>query len=179
MLKHLKTLPFTIILTVLIWLYAAAEFTSTKDDVSVRIQFQSTRPAEKPSRVIDQNGTPLPIVDLQSLVHFSPALPIPILINAPAEVLSNYRLDMSPNEVTIDVSGTPDDIARLRAAMESGSRAFEQPVRVYLDLSLADKPTDKPVLRPFRYVLPRGITLESKPDAATFRLIEAGPSTHP
>jgi hypothetical protein len=358
MLKHLKTLPLTIILTILIWMYAEAEFTSTQDGVPVRIQIQAARPDQTSIRIVDEKGTPVrgvnvqltlqgakgqidrilqqsqtPLageaslpptltltlgenedktvsllprlnamayfrdknvrvlacspdhveIDIDRLVRFSrpleklnrngvpvtidhfdpqsvdvviPAkvleklgreaditvsaepqqrlagtvgvvhsvpvrivpvfkgesiasrddritvtpqdavcflkvnaefsehyiLPraIPILVTGTAEVLSPYRIDVTPREVSVEVAGTPDAIAKLKSAMAVGANVpLEETIRVYLDLTPDDRPTAGPVSRRLRYVLPEGISVESRVEKVEFKLSDLAPATRP
>lgn len=53
MLDRLKLLPLTIVLTILIWMYAEAEFTATREGVDVLVQIQSPDPNEWLVRAID------------------------------------------------------------------------------------------------------------------------------
>jgi hypothetical protein len=360
MLKHLKSLPLTIVLTILIWMYAEAEFTSTQEGVPVRIQIQAARPDQTSIRVVDEKGTPVRGVNVQltlqgakgqidrimqqsqpplagggdsaplppltltlgenedktlsllprlnampyfreknvrvlacspdhveldidrlvrfsrpleklnrngvpvTIDHFDPqsvdvvipakvleklgreaditvsaepqqrlagtvgvvhAVPvrivpvfkgesiasrddritvtpqdavcylkvnaefsehyvlpraIPILVTGTAEVLSPYRIDVTPKEVSVEVAGTPDAIAKLKAAMGLGSSApLDETIRVYLDLSPEDRPTAAAVSRRLRYVLPEGISVESRVEKVEFRLSELGTGTRP
>jgi hypothetical protein len=57
MFSRLKSLPLTIVLTILIWMYAEAQFTSTKDNV--RLLIKITPPsADLTIRVLDPQGNP-------------------------------------------------------------------------------------------------------------------------
>src|ERR1041384_2873302 len=55
MLGRLKTLPLTIILTVLIWMYAEAQFTSSREDVRISVRITSPSP-DITLRVLDSHG---------------------------------------------------------------------------------------------------------------------------
>src|SRR6478752_5781750 len=57
MLGKLKTLPLTILLTILIWMYAEAQFTASRDDV--RISLKVTPPEGVAVRLLDSNGAPM------------------------------------------------------------------------------------------------------------------------
>jgi hypothetical protein len=64
MFSRLKTLPFTIVLTILIWMYAEAEFTATQEGVAVRVRFQSTDPGDYSVRIFDDRGNPIRTLDV-------------------------------------------------------------------------------------------------------------------
>lgn len=64
MFSRLKTLPLTIALTILIWMYAEAEFTSSQEGVPMKLQIQSTDPNQYSLRALDDAGVPLRTVEL-------------------------------------------------------------------------------------------------------------------
>lgn len=53
MLDRLKSLPLTIILTVLIWMYAEAQFTAVQPDVKINVRVQSASPDQFDLQVYD------------------------------------------------------------------------------------------------------------------------------
>jgi hypothetical protein len=59
MLSRLKSLPLTIVLTILIWMYAEAQFTSTRDDVRISVKMVAPSP-DKTVRALDSRGDPQP-----------------------------------------------------------------------------------------------------------------------
>jgi hypothetical protein len=57
MLSRLKSLPLTIVLTILIWMYAEAQFTSIRENVRLDVKIYAPNP-EIALRVIDAQGNP-------------------------------------------------------------------------------------------------------------------------
>ena len=119
-------------------------------------------------------------VNAQFSEHFKPVQALPVLVTGPVDVVSPYRIQVAPKEVSVAVTGTPETISKLRAAMAGGSGAVpEETVRAYLDLVPTDKPTAGMVSRKLRYVLPEGVSLDTKVDRVEFRLSEMEPATRP
>jgi|GEM_PF-3497452 len=171
MLSRLKTLPLTIVLTILIWMYAESQqstldYSTTRDD---RITNTSTQGCGAEHRL--KRAT---INDL------------PVWVSGPPDAVARYQIELYPRVLkSLVVSGSPAAIQALlqRMAPRSGGESTVDPtasqILAYLDITSDDRPSQNRVTRPLRYTLPEGLTLQQYPSDIDFRLIDRPSPTQP
>lgn len=178
MFGRLKSLPLTIVLTILIWMYAEAEFSTTQEGVPVRIQFQSSDPAHFSVRAVDEDGNTFRTMDItltlqggkdqiERLVQQSRArygsgdvlAPIPIVRDPPAAgtiVLLAPVLNELPffRDRGVIVAACRPDRVHLQA---QGIETYTPPAPIRINLSGPPE-----VLSPYHFeISPRTVTVKA------------------
>jgi len=146
MLSRLKTLPLTIILTILIWMYAESQ-RHTAELAGTQNHNAGHQPREQ---VIAET------------IHN-----LPIFVSGPPDVIAHYQIELYPNVLqSLVISGSPTTLQTLR------QRSIASQIHAYLDITEDDHPTQNRISRPLRYSLPEGITLLRHPCEIEFQLTE-------
>jgi len=104
---------------------------------------------------------------------------VPIWISGPPAMLSRYDVDLQPKFLQLSLTGSPAALQTLRASLDTSTAtaphattAPDVGIHAYLDITLADHPSDTLQARKLRYTLPENVSLREAPKEISFRLIE-------
>jgi hypothetical protein len=119
MLDRLKSLPLTIILTILIWMYAEAQFTAVQPDVKVNVQALSPSP-DYALRVFDPENS-----------RFTPLMNLVATLQGPRNSIERIYQDSLPltaEDVSAGLTYVPTVPEITKAAAKAGTTGVVAPV---------------------------------------------------
>ncbi|HVX85371.1 MAG TPA: hypothetical protein VH253_11365 [Phycisphaerae bacterium] len=164
MLNRLKTLPLTIVLTVLIWMYAEAQFTNTQENVQLSVRLVTPSP-DLAVRAVDPSKTRLsdtintvvtlqgPRAQLDSIFQQSQGVPDPDLASLS---YTPPERELKPGEETsVDVVSMLNSLAYFKTRRVIVSSAAPRRVALEVDrvLHLQKAPDFRPAASVERAVL--------------------------
>jgi hypothetical protein len=95
---------------------------------------------------------------------------VPIWISGPPSLLAHYEVDVTPQSLTLVLSGPSALVDATRQRLSGGAKAAG--ISAYLDLTPDDRPDTSATRRKLRYTVPEGLSLLRAPTDAAFRLRE-------
>src|SRR5690242_5739311 len=98
MLERLKTLPLTMVLTILIWMYAEAQTTNPLSGLFGPPMVPQTQPATERTETLRVPQ-------------------VPVWVAGPPEMLAGSRAEVTPGAVDVTVVGPAGEIERIRTTI--------------------------------------------------------------
>ena len=100
---------------------------------------------------------------------------VPIWVSGPPGLLARYDAEVTPQSVTVVLSGPSTLMDAARQRLTGGPAAAG--ISVYLDLTPEDRPDTAAKRRTLRYIVPEGLSLLQAPRDAAFKLSANGGAT--